>query len=90
MRPYASSIETGTKENIMLHVFPGENGKFKLLEDDGTSNDYLSGIYAETIIEMKMLTKKSFELRINKPTGNYDGMPNQRKWKIIIHSDLKL
>lgn len=88
MRPYASSIESGTKDKIILHVFPGEDGKFKLLEDDGTSNDYLSGIYSETKIEMITLTKKSFKLKINKPNGNYKGMPNQRTWEIIIHSNL--
>jgi len=88
MRPYASSIEVGTKNKIILHIFPGEDGMFKLLEDDGTSNDYLSGIYAETTIEMITLNKKSFKLKINKSNGNYKGMPDQRKWEIKIHSNI--
>jgi alpha-glucosidase (family GH31 glycosyl hydrolase) len=88
MRPYASSIEVGTKNKIILHVFPGEDGKFKLLEDDGTSNDYLNGIYAETIIQLINLNKNSFKLKINKSNGYYKGMPDQRKWDIIIHSDI--
>ncbi len=88
MRPYASTIEAGTKNKIVLHLFSGEDGKFKLLEDDGTSNDYLSGIYAETTIEMIILSKKSFKLKISKPNGSYEGMPNQREWEIIIHSNI--
>lgn len=88
MRPYSSSIETGTKDKIILHVFPGENGKFKLLEDDGISNDYLDGIYAVTTIELITINNKSFKIKINKPTGNYQGMPNQRRFEIIIHSNI--
>lgn len=87
MRPYASSIEAGTKDKIILHIFPGEDGKFKLLEDDGISNDYLRGIYAETLIEMTTLHKNSFKLKINKIKGNYLEMPDFRNWEIIIHSN---
>ena len=86
MRPYASSIETGTRDKIILHVFPGKDGKFSLLEDDGKSNEYLNGTYAVTDIEMTMRNKKSFIMKIHPAKGSYKGMPQQRRWQIVIHS----
>jgi len=85
MRKYASSIEKGDNNTLFLHIYPGDNGHFELLEDDGTSNDYLRDIYAFTLIEMKYSPKKT-DLRINPVKGNYIGMSLSRKWILIIHS----
>ncbi|MCG8371970.1 MAG: DUF5110 domain-containing protein, partial [Balneolales bacterium] len=85
MREYAPSIETGTNEVLSLHVYPGTNGSFTLIEDDGTSNDYLEGKYATTDI---LLTdnESSLELAINPRVGSYNGMFSSRTWEIVIHS----
>jgi alpha-glucosidase (family GH31 glycosyl hydrolase) len=85
MRDYASSIEKGNNNTLMLHVYPGANGSFNLLEDDGTSNDYLDGIYASTIIELKNSPGK-FVLTINPIQGEYKGMSPTRNWILNIHS----
>ncbi|MBL0131857.1 MAG: DUF5110 domain-containing protein [Chitinophagaceae bacterium] len=83
MRKYASSIEKGDNNTLMLHVYPGANGHFNLIEDDGTSNDYLRGVYASTIIEMKKFRKIYFE---NKSCeGNFPGM-NKTEMDMHIHS----
>lgn len=84
MRKYASSIEKGNNNTLILHVYPGADGSFNLLEDDGTSNEYLEGIYASTIIEQKKGVKKTL-LRIHPVDGSYKGMPSARKWVLYIH-----
>jgi alpha-glucosidase (family GH31 glycosyl hydrolase) len=84
MRSYSASIEKGTNKTIILHIYPGENGIFNLLEDDGTSNDYLNGVYASTIIDLKEKTGR-LKLRINPVSGNYDGMNSSREWILHIH-----
>jgi alpha-glucosidase (family GH31 glycosyl hydrolase) len=84
MRKYASSIEKGNNNTLMLHVYQGDNGSFNLIEDDGTSNDYLKDIYASTIMELKNCSNK-FTLKINPIEGSYKGMSISRKWILNIH-----
>jgi len=86
MRIYASSIEKGNNNTLILHIYPGDNGRFNLLEDDGTSNDYLDGIYASTNIELKN-NSNNFNLRISPTEGSYKGMSMSRKWILNIHCD---
>ena len=89
MREYAKNIESGTNELIELHIFPGENGQFQLIEDDGTSNDYLEGFFSIINIELKNINSTSFKLIINPIQGSYTKMPKDRKWKVIIHDNKK-
>jgi alpha-glucosidase (family GH31 glycosyl hydrolase) len=84
MRNYASSIEKGNNDTLILHIYPGDNSRFELLEDDGTSNDYLKGIFASTIMELKNSSNK-FVVKINPLEGNYAGMNMSRKWILNIH-----
>lgn len=87
MRNYSSSIETGSNSVLTLHIYPGSEGVFNLLEDDGISNEYLSGIYSSTSISLKNSNNK-IELRINPITGQYKGMKKSRKWILQIHTNL--
>jgi len=84
MRQYASSIEKGNNNTLLLHVYPGADGSFNLLEDDGTSNDYLDGIYASTILEQCKDVNRML-LTIHPVEGFYKGMPSTRKWILYIH-----
>ena len=86
MRNYASSIEKGTNNILKLHIYTGDNGRFNLLEDDGTSNDYLKNIYASTVIELKNAADK-IRVKINPVEGRYTGMKLTRKWDLYIHID---
>jgi alpha-glucosidase (family GH31 glycosyl hydrolase) len=85
MRNYASSVEKGNNDTLMLHIYPGDRGSFNLLEDDGTSNDYLEGLYAATMIETKS-EKNAVIVKINPLQGSYKGIKKTRKWNILIHS----
>jgi alpha-glucosidase (family GH31 glycosyl hydrolase) len=89
MRNYASSVEKGNNNTLTLHVYPGADGSFNLLEDDGTSNDYLKGIYASTIIELKN-NLDNIIVKINPAEGSYIGMKPTRKWVLHIHAEKML
>lgn len=84
MRKYASSVEKGNNNTLMLHIYPGDNSRFNLLEDDGISNDYLRGIYASTNIELINSLDK-LALKIYPVDGYYKGMNRTRKWNLYIH-----
>lgn len=84
MRAYARSIEQGTNDVLTLHVYPGANSTFTLIEDDGTSNDYLKGIYAKTDISLKM-EQGGMKVEIAPLLGYYEGMNQERSWRVCIH-----
>ncbi|WP_010663512.1 glycoside hydrolase family 31 protein [Marinilabilia salmonicolor] len=84
-RKYAPSIEAGNNKTIDLHIFPGSNSSFSLIEDDGTSNDYLEGIYAKTELMLESDSTSSV-LTIQPVQGSYKGMPEKRTWNINIHT----
>ncbi len=84
MRNYASSIEKGNNNILVLDVYPGADGSFNLLEDDGISNDYLKGIYASTSMKLSNNAGKLL-LQINAVEGTYAGMKPTTKWIIHIH-----
>ncbi len=84
MRKYASSIERGDNQTLILQVYPGDNGSFDLIEDDGSSNDYLKGKLALTRMELKN-SRRGFTLTIQPVNGDYRGMNQDRKWVLNIH-----
>ena len=83
MREYTRSIEAGTNDILTLEIFAGANGTFRLIEDDGSSNDYLKGKYALTEIEYSEDAPKNM-LIIQPVKGTYDGMNDIRTWKVVI------
>ena len=89
-RKYARSVEMGNNDLLELHIFDGESGKFILIEDDGTSNDYLEGIFATTVISYDYLPEKC-KILIQPVQGVFSGMKNTRTWQIILHgtTDIK-
>ena len=86
MRKYSSSIERGTNDTLEIHIYPGRNSKFVLIEDDGTSNDYLNGIYASTIFNLQE-TNFGFQLSVLPTKGSFTGMINERVFNFYIHSN---
>jgi alpha-glucosidase (family GH31 glycosyl hydrolase) len=87
MRNYASSIEKGNNDTLTLNVYPGNDGSFELIEDDGISNDYLKGGYASTVINWTQDISNTSKLIIHSIKGNYQGMLTQRNWKIVFHCE---
>lgn len=89
MREYARSIKKGTNDTLILHIYPGADSEFTLIEDDRNSNDYLKGIYAKTMILLKDANGMS-ELSIAPALGYYNRMKEPRNWKVYIHSSIAL
>jgi len=87
-RPYAPSIERGSNDTLILNIYPGADGSFTLIEDDGTSTEYLKGGYATTKIESRLDTN-SLDVIIYPVQGNFAGMTAARSWYLIIHSEQK-
>lgn len=83
LRNYASSIEGGNNKELTLRVYPGADGNFYLLEDDGTSNEYLVGKYAATLLELKDANQK-IEIIIHPVDGSYSKMPAKRKYSLQV------
>ncbi len=88
MRNYASSVEKGNSNTLFLHVYPGTDASFNLLEDDGSSNDYLKGIYASTKMKLSSSPGKLL-LQIDAVDGTYSGLKATRRWIMKIHSAKK-
>lgn len=86
MRKYASSIEKGTNDTLIVHVYPGTDSEFTLIEDDGRSNAYLNGEFARTKMVLKS-NKKGFALTLLPVEGEFKGMREHRSTKFVIHSD---
>jgi hypothetical protein len=81
MRDYARAVELGTNASLTLDVYPAADGKFDLLEDDGTSNDYLSGGFAVIPFRMRM-QGEAVRLSLGPARGHYKGMPTGRTFRI--------
>ncbi|MCU0403299.1 MAG: family 16 glycosylhydrolase [Chitinophagaceae bacterium] len=88
IRNYASSIEQGNNSTLTLEVYPGADGSFFLIEDDGSSNGYLKGVYAATLLENKF-SEKTTRIIVRPVDGYYDGMPDKRTWKIHLKDGRK-
>jgi len=88
MRPYASSIERGSNEELTLQIYCGAKGSFRLVEDDGKSNDYLKGIYAVTPIQLDHSDQKA-QLIIHEMEGTFEGKLENRNWRLVFHTDKK-
>jgi alpha-glucosidase (family GH31 glycosyl hydrolase) len=83
-RQYASSIEKGTNDTLAIHVFPGADRNFRLIEDDGLSNDYVDGIFALTEITSRSV-EGSLTVTIRPVRGEYEGMTSERFINMVVH-----
>jgi alpha-glucosidase (family GH31 glycosyl hydrolase) len=83
-RRYARSIEHGTNDVLELHVYPGASGGFELIEDDGTSNEYLRGIYAKTMMRQRTVDGELL-LETGPVRGRFRDMHSEREWQIVLY-----
>lgn len=88
-RLFASSVEKGNNDLLELEVYPGRKGSFELIEDDGTSNEYLSGGFAVSSITMKQDADKRKAINIGAVQGSFKGMSPVRKIQLILKDGSK-
>lgn len=89
MRNYARSIERGNNDTLTLHIYSGANTTFELIEDDGTSNDYLKGIYSKTVFNYSEGVSHS-NLVINPMQGYYTNLSETRAFRVVIHGKVNV
>ncbi len=89
MRKYAASVEKGNNDTLYVNIYPGSNAHFTLYEDDGSSNDYMKGIYASTLFRLKNI-EDGAQLSIGPCKGSYKGMKFARTWILLIHTRKKI
>ena len=85
--PYGPAIQyTREKpaQTITLYVYQGSDGKFTLYEDEGVNYNYEIGKYAKIEFDYN---EESRTLIINKREGQFNGMLNERVFKIIPVSE---
>lgn len=68
-------------DDLEVRIYPGADGIFTLYEDEGSNNDYRNGAFTET--EFRWDDAKS-TLTIGKRRGKYDGMLEQRQFRITL------
>lgn len=66
---------------LTLNVYPGSDGEFTLYEDEGDNYNYLKGDFSE--IPMAWNEKKR-TLTIGTRKGSYPGMPETRKFNVVL------
>ena len=71
-------------EPITLDIYPNAPGEFTLIEDDGISYDYESGVVAETRFSCQP-GDDSIVVHIGLPSGSYEGLPSSRDYVLTVH-----
>ena len=70
---------------IDLHIYPAASGRFTLWEDDGETMAYRQGEAAATEISFTA-TQDALDIQIGERVGQYEGMPNERSYRAIVHA----
>ncbi|MDZ4198673.1 MAG: glycoside hydrolase family 31 protein [Kiritimatiellia bacterium] len=70
--------------DLLLDVYPGAEGVFTMVEDDGISFDYTEGKTAVTEMRLKCAPGRAV-LTVAPRRGIYNGMPETRAFSVICH-----
>ncbi|MBM4047609.1 MAG: DUF5110 domain-containing protein, partial [Planctomycetes bacterium] len=73
-------------DTLGLDVYPHGHSSFVLYEDDGITYGYLDGKVATTHIECRA-ERAAITLNISPRAGDYDGMPERRRFDVQVHRD---
>ena len=71
---------------ITLRVYPGANASFELYEDDGETYNYEKRAYSLIPVHWDDQAKM---LRIGKRKGSFEGMAEERQFKIVLQEGAK-
>jgi alpha-glucosidase (family GH31 glycosyl hydrolase) len=77
-------------DTITLDIWPGINGHFEMVEDEGSNREYRQGKIAVTPLKFTVNPLKPHQVATvtaGPCRGDYPGMPEKRSWIVRIHSD---
>ena len=76
-------LEEGSYRDLLITVYPGDEGKYLLYEDDGITTDYENGKFVSIPISHK-LTGSTRRITIGKATGIYRDFIRRRSLEIRL------
>jgi alpha-D-xyloside xylohydrolase len=79
--PERQYIAEKPSDPITLYVYAGADGDFTLYEDEGTTNEYEKGAFAEIPIHWDDTGKK---LTIRQRKGAFKGMLEKRTFEVVL------
>ena len=82
MGPVVQYTAEAKGKAIDLHIYPGGDAQFTLYSDEGDSYRYEQGDCQRISIEWH---EKSHKLTIGSATGSYQGAPQNRTFRIVLH-----
>jgi len=85
MAPELAYTDQKPLETVIVDIHPGADASFSLYEDDGETLEHDNGAFSTTLFE---LSGKTFT--IHPRQGTYQGMPENRSYELVIHSDKEL
>ena len=81
MGPQVQYSDEKPWDNLELRIYPGQDGKFTLYEDEGDNYNYEKGDFSE--IQFSWNDKEK-TLTIHQRKGEYKGMLKKRNFRIVI------
>jgi hypothetical protein len=87
--PTSAHLTSGTTEAIpddclILSVFPGPEGSFRLYEDDGLTEAYREGNCEWTEITTQMESHQRWVVKISPIEGQCDALPEERGYEVRL------
>jgi hypothetical protein len=80
----SGSLDQQDRSRMLLAVFPGKEGRFRLYEDDGSTENYQQGEHEWTEITTHMPERRRWEVQIGAVQGRCPALPEQRAWEIRL------
>lgn len=87
--PAGPSVQFATEKSwndLQVRIYPGADGEFTLYEDEDDNYNYEKGKY--TTVRMTW-SDKDRQLTIHPRQGSYDGMLQNRNFRIVVVDNLK-
>ena len=85
-----SPIESADWPELSLNVYAGGNGAYTLYEDDGETENYLTGAYRKTQILHSIHADTVEQIQISPAIGDFGTEYTARTWTLRIHSDKEI
>ena len=84
MGPRRQYVDDLPDAPVELHIYPGRDGSFLLYEDEGDGYGYEQGAFATILVEWD---NRARNLRLGPRQGGYPGMPETRKFTVVLHGE---
>ena len=83
MAPYALSTFFIPKDILLIHIYTGADGSFRLYEDDGVTEKFRT--QDQSRLTEIVFTQADLAVSIGAAAGSFDGAPSSRSYQIIYH-----